>query len=79
MGGLGRQKLVVMSCAHMLICLLKFLCEHLFTFKFSALMPKISKENFADFSRFFFLRIGLDWRALVIVLILRNEEVFFCC
>ena len=31
----------------MLICSLLFLCEHLFTFKFSALMPKLSKENFA--------------------------------
>ena len=33
---------------HMLICSLLFLCEHLFTCKFSALMPKISKENFAE-------------------------------
>ena len=31
----------------MLICSPLFVCEHLFTFKFSALMPKISKENFA--------------------------------
>ena len=27
-----------------------FVCEHLFTFQFCALMPKISKENFAKFS-----------------------------
>ena len=31
----------------MLICSLLFFCEHLFTFKLSASMPKISKENFA--------------------------------
>ena len=28
---------------------LLFVCEHLFTFQFCALMPKISKENFAIF------------------------------
>ena len=32
----------------MLIRSLLVLCEHLFTFKFAALMPKISKENFAQ-------------------------------
>ena len=26
-----------------------FVCEHLFTFPFCALMPKISKESFAKF------------------------------
>ena len=46
-GGLGRQKMEVSSYAHMLICALKFLCEHFFTCQFCALMPKISKENFA--------------------------------
>ena len=52
-GGLGRQKLVVLSYAHMLICSLLFLCEHLFTFQFCALMPKISKEIFAhNFKKF---------------------------
>ena len=34
------------SYAHMLICSVLFLCEHLFTFHLCALMP-ISKENFA--------------------------------
>ena len=46
-GGLGRQKMVVSSYVHMLICSSKLFCEHLFTFQFYALMPKISKENFA--------------------------------
>ena len=46
-GGLGQQKLVFLSYAQMLICSLLFICEHLFTFKFSALMPKLSKENLA--------------------------------
>ena len=46
-GGLGRQKMVVYLVAHMLISSLLFVCEHLFTFQFSVLMPKISKENFA--------------------------------
>ena len=50
-GGLGRQKLGVYSYAHMLIFSLKLLCEHLFTFQFCALMPKISKENFAKKSK----------------------------
>ena len=26
-----------------------FVCEHLFTFQFCALMPEISKENFAKY------------------------------
>ena len=34
----------ICSCAHLFIL---FVCEHLFTFQFCALMPKISKENFA--------------------------------
>ena len=49
-GGLGRQKMGVTSYAHMLICSLLFVCEHLFTFQFCVLMPKISKENFAKMS-----------------------------
>ena len=35
---------------HMLMCSFvhfHFVCEHLFTFQFCALMPEISKENFA--------------------------------
>ena len=32
----------------MLIFSLLFICKHLFTFKFSAVIPKISKENFAQ-------------------------------
>ena len=50
MGG-GRwfwtAKMFFSSFAHMLICALKFVCEHSFTCQFCALMPKISKENFA--------------------------------
>ena len=49
-GGLGRQKMGVSSFAHMLICSLLLLYEHLFTFQLCALMPKISKENVVDFS-----------------------------
>ena len=45
----GTTKIGGLSYAQMLFCSLLFLCEHLFTFKFSALMPKISKENFAEF------------------------------
>ena len=47
-GGLGWQKMEYSSYAHMLICSLLFLCERSFTFQFCALMPKISKENFAN-------------------------------
>ena len=36
---------ILVLLTHMLICSLLFLCEHSFTFQFSALMPKISKEN----------------------------------
>ena len=36
--------------AHMLICSVLFVCEHLFTFYLCALMPKISKEKFANIS-----------------------------
>ena len=43
-GVLGYQKLIVYSHANMLICSPLFVCEHLFTFQFYALMPKISKE-----------------------------------
>ena len=46
-GGSGWQKMEVSSNALMLICSPLFLCEYSFTFKFFALMPKISKENFA--------------------------------
>ena len=38
----------VSSYAHMLIYSHLFSCDHFFTFQFYALMPKISKENFAD-------------------------------
>ena len=34
----------------MLICSLKCVSEHLFTFQLCALMPKISRENFAELS-----------------------------
>ena len=35
----------MLMCSYVHFC---FVCEHLFTFQFSALMPKISKENFAE-------------------------------
>ena len=49
-GGLGRQKMGVYSYVYMLICSPLFSCEYFFTFQFCALMPKISKENFAAIS-----------------------------
>ena len=51
----------ISSSGHMLICSLKFLCEHLFTFQFCALMPNISKENFAVFC---IVSVQITWISL---------------
>ena len=47
-GGLGWQKMRVSSYNHVLICSFYFVCEPLLVCQFCALMPKISKENFAE-------------------------------